>query len=180
MTKKYILTGGPGSGKTSILLELEARGEYVVREASEDIIRRYQKKGIEKPWEQVHFQLEILNLQVQREERVPREIKRVFIDRGIPDGLAYAEPASLTFRCIQQQTQPNCIPYQYHGIFLIENLGQTETNKIRREGQSEAIEIEKRIARIYSDLGYEVQGIGPGTIENRADRILEIIANGKV
>ena len=51
MIRKFVLTGGPGSGKSSIILELERRGEYVVREAAEDVIRLEQAKGIKNPQE---------------------------------------------------------------------------------------------------------------------------------
>ena len=44
--KKYILTGGPGSGKSSILLGLEQQGETIIREAAEDYIKHQQAQGI--------------------------------------------------------------------------------------------------------------------------------------
>ena len=43
--KKYVLSGGPGSGKSSILLGLEQLGEYIVREAAEDYIKYKQAQG---------------------------------------------------------------------------------------------------------------------------------------
>ena len=63
MTRKYILTGGPGSGKSSILLELRSRGNTIVREAAEDVIRLEQARGNTKPWELPEFQRKILELQ---------------------------------------------------------------------------------------------------------------------
>ena len=81
MTQKYILTGAPGSGKSSIILELERRGEYVVREAAEDVIKLAQAKGVEKPWINPGFQKEILRFQIQREQRIHPDAKRAFIDR---------------------------------------------------------------------------------------------------
>ncbi len=169
MTKKYILTGGPGSGKSSTLLELEARGEFIIREAAEDVIKRYQAHGVQRPWELYDFQGKILYLQIQREARIPENVDIAFIDRGIPDGLAYAEVGTAIYKEIQQRTKP------YDGIFLIENLGQTETNEVRRESQVEALKLERKIYKVYKDLGYQVQIIPPASVKERAHTILEYI-----
>ena len=45
-----LIYGENGSGKSSILLELERRGEYIIREAAEDVIKRQQSKGIEESY----------------------------------------------------------------------------------------------------------------------------------
>ena len=168
MTKKYILTGGPGSGKSSILLELEARGEHIIREASEDVIKRYQSRGIKKPWEKPDFQKEILKLQIQRESRIDKNIERVFVDRGIPDGLAYAKQGTDTYAEIRGEIR------HYDGIFLIENLGQTETNEIRREDQEEALELELKLKEIYLSEGYSIMKIPVDSVEDRANLILAL------
>src|SRR3989338_538036 len=91
MTKTYILTGGPGTGKSSLILALEQRGEYTIREAAEDHIKLRQANGIKEPWTEPDFQDLILDLQLRREERIPKETEKAFIDRGLPDGLAYAK-----------------------------------------------------------------------------------------
>lgn len=172
MTNKYILTGGPGSGKSSILLELELRGEYTIREAAEDVIRRSQADGIEMPWERPDFQERILQLQIQREKAIPKGIERAFIDRGIPDGLAYAQDGTKTYWQIGA-----AIPI-YDGVFLIENLGQTATNKVRRENQEEALKLERKFGSIYEALGYKVQRIPAGSVKERAKAILTLIDLG--
>lgn len=172
MTQKYILTGGPGSGKSSIILELEARGEYIVREAAEDVIRRTQAKGIERPWENPNFQRDILRLQIQREKAIPAGVERAFIDRGILDGLAYTTPGTEISREIQREART------YAGVFLIKNLGQTQTNKVRREDQEAALKIESGLREIYDLAGYRIMAIPACPVEQRAEAILEIINRG--
>lgn len=169
MTKKYILTGGPGSGKSSILLELERRGEYIIREAAEDTIKLEQAKGNEKPWEDADFQRKILRLQIQREESIPKEVGRAFIDRGIADGLAYTKKETELYREIEKEIRT------YAGVFLIKNLGSTETNRVRREDQTAALEIERKLGQLYQTLEYRVQRIAPAPVEERAQKILNII-----
>lgn len=175
MTQKYILTGGPGSGKSSVLLELERRGEYIIREAAEDVIKLAQSKGVEKPWELANFQRDILNIQIQRERAIPQDIRRVFIDRGIPDGLAYTKQGTDIYKEIKSQCP------RYSGIFLIENLGGTEQNKVRREDNGEALELELILGEIYTINpvgGYKVVHIPPQSVIERADDILGVIEGG--
>ena len=148
---------------------IEAREEYIIREAAEDIIRRHQALGNNEPWKNPDFQKEILELQIQRESRIPKNIERVFIDRGIPDGLAYVAPGSETAEEIKRNTP------SYDLIFLIENLGSTATNRVRREDQAQALELEKKLIQIYKNFGYGIIRIPPTTLQERAGRILEYL-----
>ncbi len=167
--KRYILTGGPGSGKSSILLDLEiCHGEHVVREAAEDYIKSRQAKGKKDPWTEPDFQDRILDLQLQRESRVPNNAKRVFIDRGVADGLAYAMPLSETFKRIEFKSKR----IRYDQVFLIEPLEQTEKNEVRRENRDESLILGRKLEQIYSGFGYEPISIASGPLEERVQKIL--------
>lgn len=48
--KRFILAGASGSGKTSILRQLQARGFSVVEEAETDLIALQQAEGVAEPW----------------------------------------------------------------------------------------------------------------------------------
>lgn len=168
MTKKYVLTGGPGTGKSSILLALEQRGEYIVREAAEDYIRLRQAQGQPEPWTETDFQNRILELQIQREARIEKGIERAFIDRGLADGLAYAQAGTETYERIKQAAEKA----GYEKIFLVEDLGKTEKTEIRREDHEEAVRLGKKLEKIYQEKGYEVSKIPAGTVEERAEKVL--------
>jgi predicted ATPase len=177
MTQKYILTGGPGSGKSSIIRALEMQGEYTIDEAAEDYIRYRQAQGIAEPWKEGDFQEKILDLQVQREARTRgKEVTslynpvppRVFIDRGIHDGLAYAQPRTETYRKIEEEARKR----QYEKIFLIENLGQTERTGVRREDQEQALELERKLEQIYESFGFKSIKIPAAPLQERVDTLL--------
>jgi predicted ATPase len=53
--KRFILTGAPGAGKTTILRQLELDSFSVVEEAATDLIALEQAKGIAEPWMQPPF-----------------------------------------------------------------------------------------------------------------------------
>lgn len=171
--KKYILTGGPGSGKSSIILELEAQGEIVVREAAEDFIRLQQARGIAQPWLLEDFQDRILELQLQREKEIERTGRAgVFIDRGTLDGLAYyqilgKEPSEK----MKLELRKHRTEKPYAKIFLIENLGACQTNQVRREDLAEALELERLQElnyRKHAGYGRDVIRIEPDSVNIRA------------
>ncbi len=48
--KRFIFTGTPGSGKTSVIKQLEKLGHVVINEAATDLIADAQLNGIQTPW----------------------------------------------------------------------------------------------------------------------------------
>ena len=63
----YAITGGPSSGKTSIIKELEKKGESVVHEAATDWILSKIKAGVPEPWKEKNCILDIFKLHLERE-----------------------------------------------------------------------------------------------------------------
>lgn len=171
--KKYVLTGGPGTGKSSIILALKQKGEYVVREAAEDYIRLRQAQCQKEPWTEPDFQDKVLRLQLQREAKIPSKAKRVFIDRGLADGLAYYQiagkkPSRQMIKAIRKMKKER----PYEKVFLIKNLGICEKTCVRREGMEEALKLEKLQEQNYKLLGYEVIKIPAGHLKNRIKKIM--------
>ncbi len=182
MQREYVLTGGPGSGKSSIILALEADGQAVVREAAEDVIKLMQARGIAEPWKQADFQNRILDLQHLRELHMSRTEGTLFIDRGTLDGLAYynlqgVEPSGMMRREIENYEFAARGMYgmqkRYEKVFLIESLGSCKRSAVRRENLMEAKELERLQAMNYVKMGYEIIRIAPGTVDERVTKILD-------
>jgi predicted ATPase len=64
--ERYVLTGAPGAGKTSVLRALRALGFAVVQEAATDVIASAQRRGVDEPWREAGFLDEIAGLQRRR------------------------------------------------------------------------------------------------------------------
>ena len=171
MTKKIVLTGGPGTGKSSIILALESQGEYTIREVAEDYIKLRQAQGQQEPWVESDFQTRILELQMQREARIPREAERVFIDRGLADGIAYSQLGTEVYNQILETAKAT----KYDRVYLVENLGFTDTNGVRREAQQEAVELGNKLEQEYRNLGYNPIRIPVMPVNERAKFVLENI-----
>ena len=65
--RRYIITGAPGAGKTTIVAGLRALGYAVVDEAATDVIAREHARGVEEPWRNDGFVDAIARLQRERE-----------------------------------------------------------------------------------------------------------------
>jgi predicted ATPase len=177
--KKIVLTGAPGSGKSSIIRVLQYDlNERTIAEAAEDIIKILQGQGIEKPWEREDFQDRILELQLQREQQVEELEGRVFIDRGILDGLAYYQLQGKTSSEAMKQAIENTRE-RYEKIFLIEGGNSCEKNAVRREDLEEAKKLEELQYRNYTEAGYSVERVPYLGIAKRARRILESLTELK-
>src|SRR5687768_10704324 len=90
-TNWYVVTGGPGCGKTTTVNILKSRGFQTTIEYARHYIDTQMVTG--KTVDEIRsnqkiFQSEILNLQIQQEVSLdPQET--IFLDRAIPDALAY-------------------------------------------------------------------------------------------
>src|SRR3954454_15208442 len=101
--KRYVVTGSPGAGKTTVIRQLELDGFGVVEEAATDIIALWHAKGVVKPWTRPEFIEAVVSLQGTRERRAACAPDAVqFHDRSIvctaalADYLGFPRPQNLT------------------------------------------------------------------------------------
>ncbi|MRX44419.1 AAA family ATPase [Agromyces kandeliae] len=91
MTHWYVITGGPSSGKTTTVDLLRQRGYRTTIEESRHYIdlQRLGGRSVEEiRSRQAEFQQNVLALQLAQEADLdPEEV--VFLDRAVPDSLAY-------------------------------------------------------------------------------------------
>ena len=171
--KKYIITGGASSGKSTLLAELGARGLYTVEEAAKEIILHKQQKGVGEPWLEHDFQDKILDLQIEKEAKIPVDTEIALIDRGLHDSLAYYHYRDQE---IPKKLLENILKCDYEKIFFLEPLKFFEKGKYRFEkGMNEAVRIAELIKKTYLNMGYEVIMIPPFSVKERADMVLEYI-----
>ena len=69
--RRYVPTGGPGSGETAIAVALRARGWAIVEEAATDVIIHEQARGVSQPWQRAEFVDQIAELQRDRRRQNP-------------------------------------------------------------------------------------------------------------
>ncbi len=169
-----IITGAPGSGKSSVIDRLKALGSSVVNEAATDVIVAQQRKGVVDPWAQGGFREKVVRLQKARRidaEVIPSDL--IFFDRSEIDTLTYClhlgdYPTDKLVRHVQEVVDGR---FYNTTVFLIKNLGFCEQNKVRCEDLDEALVIEQMLLESYQRLGFKVVIIPPKSVEERVEQI---------
>jgi predicted ATPase len=174
--KRYILTGTPGSGKTSILHELKNQGYAVVEEAATDVSALEMMHGNPEPWMQSDFITKIVCLQKQRQiaaARYPDELQ--LYDRSPICTLALSRhlgyPPSSGLLAEVERIERERI-YQKE-VFFIENLGFCQPTEARKISFEESLLFEKIHRETYTSLGYDLIKIVPEPLSARVHRITE-------
>jgi predicted ATPase len=156
---RFILTGAPGSGKTTILRNLSRLGFAVVDQAATDVIATEQAAGATEPWLEPRFIDEIIELQRRRQlDRPAGGSSRQFFDRSPVCTLALArylghpESKALTSE-IARITGEQVYDRR---VFLIGPLGFIEPTAARRITYAESLEFEQVHERAYRELGFHL------------------------
>ena len=173
MVKKIIITGGPGTGKTSLIEELKKNNFKCFDEISREITLKYRKKGIEQLFlsDPNLFSQELLNGRIQQfNNSINLQADCVFFDRGIPDIIAY-----LNFKKVDlsKKILKSIDKYRYKMIFLLEPWEDIYSSDIiRYESFDQVITIDSYIKNAYKEFGYNPIIVPKDNIKNRIDFII--------
>ena len=176
--RRFILTGAPGSGKTSIIRQLAQDGFSVVEEAATDIISAAHARGEIEPWMNPSFIDAVARLQTDRQIRACGRIQ--FHDRSVVCTAALAVYLGQQFPTFLTN-ELNRVKKESifeRRVFFIRNLGFITRTEARRITFEETLRFEKIHEEIYRDHGFELISIAPGTITERAARIKSAILSG--
>jgi predicted ATPase len=171
--KRYILTGTPGCGKTSILRLLELAGFIVIEEAATDVIALQQANGIAESWRHPTFIDDIVNLQKLRQTRIANIGEVHFYDRSpvctyaLAVWLGFPIAANLADEISRIEKERI---YQRQ-VFFIENLGFCEPSAARKITFADSLRFEKVHEDAYRQFGYECIKVAPMALAARVDQI---------
>ncbi|MCG9791146.1 AAA family ATPase [Flavobacterium algicola] len=173
-----LLIGGPGTGKSSILNELKDKGFCCYPEISREITLEAQKNGIDQLFlEQplLFSQLLLEGRQKQHQEATQEADKTVFIDRGLPDILAYMHFAKQDY---PEHFTTSCQDHRYTKIFMLAPWEEIYViDDARYETYEQALDVHQHIVDTYKSFGYDPIEVPRDTIENRTAYILNAIQN---
>ena len=174
MNKKIVvIIGGPGTGKTTIIEGLLAKGFCCYPEISREVTLEAKKQGIEQlflenPLLFSELLLEGRKKQFHNAQKEPHNI--VFLDRGIPDVLAYMHYIGDSYPAFFDQA---CRDHIYTKIFLLPPWEEIYiSDNERYENFEQAKLIYNHLTETYQKYGYDLIEVPKGTVEDRISFIL--------
>ncbi|WP_329281428.1 AAA family ATPase [Streptomyces sp. NBC_01451] len=175
--QRYVLTGTPGSGKTSILRCLGDLGYGVVEEAATAVIAQAQALGEDEPWSRASFIDEIVALQRQRQLEATGSV-RVF-DRSPVCTHALATHLGWP---VSRALEAELDRIAWEGVYerqvlFVRNLGFCEPTTARRISFQESLAFERIHEESYRAFGYEIVDIPADDLAHRVAMVSSRIAH---
>ena len=170
--EKYVITGGPCTGKTTMTTAMQNLGFIVTPESARQIIEEEQRKdsGI-LPWTDfAGFQRLVIRRQIALEERVCA-VDTVFCDRSGVDGVAYCWLGGVA---VPDELAAYVKNAKFSGVFLLDRL-QYKNDDVRMGDEATAGKIHGLIATAYQTHGYDVICVPVLPVEQRVDFIMNKI-----
>ena len=172
----YVITGGPGSGKTTVLAELARRGHICVPEDARAIIQeQVAAGGSAVPWANAPRFAELLmerSIETYQRELQKQHQAPIYFDRGVGDAFTCADLIGYTLPARLCELAMQC-RYCYP-VFLAPwwpEIYSPDTE--RRQDREEAERTEHAIVKTYADLGYSIATLPLASPSERADFILQ-------
>jgi predicted ATPase len=177
-TKRIVITGGPGTGKSSIVNELIERGFTCHVEISRDIILEAQKQGIEQLFltNPLYFSERLLDGRKQQYlDTLSDTANTVFFDRGIPDIVAYMDFKGESYPQYFIDACKDCV---YDQVFILKPWQEIyKVDNERYEDFNQATQIYQHLLRTYQKYEYKLLDVPFDTISNRTDYIINTLKN---
>lgn len=169
--QRVIVTGAPGTGKSTVLNLLEAKGYQVIPEMARQLIAEQQALNSDMvPWkDHTSFGKELFKRQVEQYHLAKEGL--VFYDRGVPDNLAYLRRDGHQNKELEVKAKG----YTYHPtIFLMPPWEEIYgTDAVRWEDRELMLDIDRALRAMYEDFAYEIIEVPKAAPEERLQFILD-------
>ena len=169
-----VIIGGPGSGKTTLIEKLTEKGYTCYPEISREVTLEARAQGIEQLFLEKPLLFSELLLEGRKKQffkAIEEPCETVFIDRGIPDVLAYMHYIGDAYPPFFDQA---CREHKYHKIFFLPPWEDIYTSdEARYENFEQAQLISGHLTETYKKYGYDLIEVPKDTPDNRILFILE-------
>lgn len=154
--RKYVITGGPGSGKSTLIDTLEKAGYTCSAEISRKMIKAEVAKGSDcLPWEDIQCFSDKVIAEMISAWKENAENTLTFFDRGMPDVIAYLHKAGLPVPAVYSNYL-SLHRYEKQ-VFILPPWEEIYVNDSERwQDFAEATQIYHAIRETYTTYGYEL------------------------
>ena len=169
----FVLTGGPGSGKTTLVEALGDAGFSTCPEAGRAIIRdQTALGGPALPWNDPALFAELmLSWDVRSHRAASGRGNPVFLDRGVPDTIGYLR---LTGIAVPAHMQTAAHRFRYNAKVFVTPPWRDIFARDDERGQTweEAVRTHDVMVETYAGLGYQPTPVPCAGVEERLRFIL--------
>jgi predicted ATPase len=173
---RYVITGGPGSGKSTLIEALAASGIPSMPEAGRAIMQdQVAIGGYALPWSDRRAFAELMLSWEIRSYRAAVNLSGpVIFDRGIPDVAGYLRLSGLP---VPPHVEKAAQTFRYHRrVFIAPPWPEIFTQDTeRKQSLEEARATCEAMIETYSALGYELIPLPFDSVERRAQFVLATI-----
>ena len=170
----YVITGGPGSGKTSIIEALRFGGYLCSTEAGRAIIQdQVTIGGTAVPWTDRSLFAELmLQWEMRSYHLAAQGAGPAFFDRGVPDIIGYLRLIGLP---VPEHLQKAAAEFRYHRtVFIAPPWREIFRQDVeRKQDFNEAQHTYESLQKTYAELGYNLIELPRVRIEARVKFILD-------
>jgi predicted ATPase len=172
----HVITGGPGSGKTSIVEALAVNGYCTVAESGRAILRQQAVIGgtATHVADAVAFRDLMLQRGIDDYERMSGESGPVFFDRGVAELVGYCRLIGVP---VAEHVRRAAAVYRYNPtVFVAPPWPEIYANDdLRKQGMAEAARTFACVVGAYRECGYRIVEVPQTAVADRAAFILERI-----
>ncbi len=177
----FVLTGGPGSGKTTLIDALAAEGFARTHEAGRGIIQdQLAIGGSALPWSDRQAFAEMMLSWDMRSHRMALQLAAqrpgpVFCDRGVADVLGYLRLSNLP---VPSHVRKAAELFRYHRrVFIAPPWAEIFTqDSERKQDFDEAVRTYETLAETYVSLGYTLIPLPLSPVTSRLQFVREHVA----
>ena len=169
-----VITGGPGSGKSTLINHLHQRGFDAAPDIARPLITEQHERGgnaVPHQDDEAYAGLMLRRSIRAWQDAMECSPRMVFCDGALPDILAYRRLAKLA-------DEPGLIraikTYRYRKVvFVLPPWAEIyQADEIRTQNFAQSVKSYVQICRAYIECGHELVEIRKGPVEQRAAQIL--------
>ncbi|MGL6153435.1 MAG: AAA family ATPase [Aeromonas sobria] len=178
MNNRVIFTGGPGSGKTSVINFLGQLGYPSATEVGRKVIQiQIERNGIALPWKDKVAFRDAMVLEELNNYKTHDNSGLTFFDRSIIDSYGYSQLEQIA---VSELLSRSCRELTYHKkVFIFPPWEAIYENDIeRKQDFNEAVATYHEMMKAYKKFGYELIEVPKFSVQERAEFILDMVNNG--
>jgi predicted ATPase len=173
MHQKVVISGGPGTGKSTVISTLQELEYVCMPELSRIVTLQAQKRGIDQLFleDPLVFSELLLNGRINQykmAEEMSDEL--IFFDRGIPDVMGYLDYLGVSYPELYQVKSKEL---RYTRVFMMPPWKKIyRKDNERYENFEQSMRIFSELKKTYARLGYQFEIVPEASVENRVEFIL--------